>query len=69
MHPEEREKKISEMKDFVISVIDGAVQKKGSKSDTKMQSDLSSFSEDVKNIVDSDFEKKSSEVTHLNFFK
>lgn len=58
IRPDEKEKKMSEMKTLIMSIIDSAAQKNSSKSDVKIQSDLSAFSEDVKKIIDSDFEEK-----------
>lgn len=54
---------MTEMKNLVMSVIDGTVQKKGSKHDSKIQSDLSAFSEDINKLIGSDIKDQSSEVT------
>lgn len=60
---DEKEKKMAEIKNLVMSVIDGAVQKKGTKNDSKLQSDLSAFSEDINKLISSDIKDQSSEVT------
>ncbi|XP_035220791.1 uncharacterized protein LOC118193761 isoform X2 [Stegodyphus dumicola] len=49
------------MKTFVSSVIDGTLAPKGPKSDIKIQSDLAAFSQDVQNVIDSDFQEQLSE--------
>lgn len=53
---------MAEIKNLVMSVIDGAVQKKGTKNDSKLQSDLSAFSEDINKLIGSDIKDQSSEV-------
>ncbi|KAG8197149.1 hypothetical protein JTE90_011310 [Oedothorax gibbosus] len=58
---EERERKFTEMKGFVASVMDSALQTNGLKSDSKVQSDLSVFSRDIENTVESDLQDQLSE--------
>ncbi|GFY75812.1 uncharacterized protein TNIN_416702 [Trichonephila inaurata madagascariensis] len=54
----EKEKKTEEMKTFVATVISNALQKNGPKSDVKVQSDLSAFSEDLQNAVGADLQEE-----------
>ncbi|GBM27087.1 hypothetical protein AVEN_189861-1 [Araneus ventricosus] len=58
---EEKERKVAEMKIYVSSVIGNALQKNGPKSDSKVQSDLSAFSQDLQNVVESDLQEELSE--------
>lgn len=60
---------MAEIKNLVTSVIDGAVQKKGTKNDSKLQSDLSTFSEDINKLIGSDIKDQSSEVTFCFVFR
>ncbi|XP_055945318.1 uncharacterized protein LOC129976012 isoform X2 [Argiope bruennichi] len=58
---DEKERKFVEMKTYVSSVIANALQKNGPKSDSKVQSDLSAFSQDLQNVVESDIQEEVAE--------
>ncbi|XP_071041625.1 uncharacterized protein [Parasteatoda tepidariorum] len=62
INSDERRKKESEMKTYMSSVINEALQKSGPKSDTKLQSDVQNFSHELQNVVEINYNDHYSQI-------